>query len=160
TAGTQGRSDVALANVYPSGAPDAAATADLLHIVRDHVVPAAERGTGLEVLTGGQTAIFDDFSHLLSRKLPLFIRGVLLLSCLLLMAVFRSIAIPLTAAVMNLLSAGAAFGIVTAIFQHGWGASLLGIDKTGPIEAFLPVLMFPILFGLSMDYEVFLVSRI
>jgi RND superfamily putative drug exporter len=76
------------------------------------------------------------------------------------MAVFRSLLIPLTAALMNLLSAGAAFGIVTAVFQHGWGASLLGIDKTGPIEAFLPVLMFPILFGLSMDYEVFLVSRI
>jgi putative drug exporter of the RND superfamily len=159
-AGTHGRSDVALANVYPRGAPDAAATADLLHTVRDHVVPAAERGTGLEVLTGGQTAIFDDFSHVLSRKLPLFIGVVVLLSFLLLMVVFRSIAIPLTAAIMNLLSAGAAFGIVTAIFQHGWGASLLGIDKTGPIEAFLPVLMFPILFGLSMDYEVFLVSRI
>ena len=76
------------------------------------------------------------------------------------MAVFRSLLIPLTAAVMNLLSAGAAFGIVTAVFQDGWGASLIGIDKTGPIEAFLPVLMFPILFGLSMDYEVFLVSRV
>ena len=112
------------------------------------------------MLTGGQTAIFDDFSHVLSRKLPLFIGVVVLLSFLLLMVVFRSIAIPLTAAVMNMLSAGAAFGVVTAIFQNGWGASLLGIDKTGPIEAFLPVLMFPILFGLSMDYEVFLVSRI
>ncbi len=76
------------------------------------------------------------------------------------MAVFRSLLIPLTAAVMNLLSAGAAFGVVTAVFQNGWGASLIGIDKTGPIEAFLPVLMFPILFGLSMDYEVFLISRI
>jgi putative drug exporter of the RND superfamily len=159
-AGRGGRSDVALADVYPKGAPDTAATADLLHTVRDQVVPAAERGTGLKVLTGGQTAIFDDFSHVLSRKLPLFIGVVVLLSFLLLMVVFRSIAIPLTAAIMNLLSAGAAFGIVTAIFQNGWGASLLGIDKTGPIEAFLPVLMFPILFGLSMDYEVFLVSRI
>ena len=128
--------------------------------MRNSVVPAAERGTGLNVLTGGQTAIFDDFSHVLSRKLPLFIGIVVLLSFLLLMAVFRSIAIPLTAAVMNLLSTGAAFGVVTAIFQHGWGASLLGVDKTGPIEAFLPVLMFPIIFGLSMDYEVFLVSRI
>jgi RND superfamily putative drug exporter len=96
----------------------------------------------------------------LSRKLPLFIGVVVLLSFLLLMAVFRSIAIPLTAAVMNMLSAAAAFGVVTAVFQNGWGASLLGIDKTGPIEAFLPVLMFPILFGLSMDYEVFLVTRI
>src|SRR2546421_7325240 len=76
------------------------------------------------------------------------------------MAVFRSLLIPLIAAFMNMLSVGAALGVVTAIFQNGWGASLLGIDKTGPIEAFLPVLMFPILFGLSMDYEVFLISRV
>ncbi len=159
-AGAGGRPAVALANIYPKGSPQDASTADLLHTVRNDVVPAAERGTGLHVLVGGQTAIFDDFSHVLSRKLPLFIGIVVLLSFLLLMAVFRSIAIPLTAAVMNMLSAGAAFGVVTAIFQNGWGASLIGIDKTGPIEAFLPVLMFPILFGLSMDYEVFLVSRI
>jgi RND superfamily putative drug exporter len=158
--GTGGRSDVAIARIYPKGSPQDASTAALLHRVRNDVVPAAERGTGLNVLVGGQTAIFDDFSHVLSRKLPLFIGVVVLLSFLLLMVVFRSIAIPLTAAVMNMLSAGAAFGVVTAIFQNGWGASLLGIDKTGPIEAFLPVLMFPILFGLSMDYEVFLVTRI
>jgi RND superfamily putative drug exporter len=128
--------------------------------VRNQVVPKAVQGTGLTVLVGGQTAIFDDFSKVLTSKLPLFIGVVVLLSFLLLMAVFRSIAIPLTAAVMNMLSAGAAFGVVTAIFQNGWGASLIGVDKTGPIESFLPVLMFPILFGLSMDYEVFLVSRI
>jgi RND superfamily putative drug exporter len=158
--GSGGRPDVAIADIYPRGSPQDASTADLLHTVRGRVVPAAERGTGLTVLTGGQTAIFDDFSHVLSRKLPLFIGVVVLLSFLLLMAVFRSIAIPLTAAVMNMLSAAAAFGVVTAVFQNGWGASLLGIDKTGPIEAFLPVLMFPILFGLSMDYEVFLVTRI
>jgi RND superfamily putative drug exporter len=158
--GVAGRPEVAIASVYPKGAPQDASTADLLHTVRGQVVPASERGTGLHVLTGGQTAIFDDFSTVLSRKLPLFIGVVVVLSFLLLMAVFRSIVIPLTAAVMNLLSAGAAFGIITAVFQNGWGASLLGIDKTGPIEAFVPVLMFPILFGLSMDYEVFLVSRI
>ncbi len=158
--GVHGRAGVAIANVYPKGSPQDASTADLLHTVRNQVVPAAERGTGLHVLTGGQTAIFDDFSHVLARKLPLFIGVVVLLSFLLLIAVFRSLLIPLTAAVMNMLSAGAAFGVVTAVFQRGWGASLLGIDKTGPIEAFLPVLMFPILFGLSMDYEVFLVSRI
>jgi RND superfamily putative drug exporter len=146
--------------VYPKGSPQDASTANLLHTVRGKVVPAAERGTGLHVLIAGNTAIFDDFSHVLSRKLPLFIGVVVLLSFLLLMAVFRSLLIPLTAALMNMLSAGAAFGIVTAVFQHGWGASLLGIDKTGPIEAFLPVLMFPILFGLSMDYEVFLISRV
>jgi putative drug exporter of the RND superfamily len=159
-AGTGGRPGVALADVYPKGSPQDASTADLLHHVRGQVIPAATRGTGLHVLVGGNTAIFDDFSHVLSRKLPLFIGIVVLLSFLLLMAVFRSLLIPLTAAVMNMLSAGAAFGVVTAVFQNGWGASLLGIDKTGPIEAFLPVLMFPILFGLSMDYEVFLISRI
>jgi RND superfamily putative drug exporter len=158
--GANGKPDVAIADLYPKGSPQDQSTADLLHKVRNEVVPAAEKGTGLTVLTGGQTAIFDDFSHVLSAKLPLFIGVVVLLSFLLLMIVFRSIAIPLTAAVMNLLSAGAAFGLVTAIFQNGWGASLIGVDKTGPIEAFLPVLMFPILFGLSMDYEVFLVSRI
>lgn len=114
----------------------------------------------MQVLVGGTTAIFADFSQVLSRKLPLFIGIVVLLSFLLLMVVFRSLLIPLTAAVMNMLSAGAAFGVVTAVFQNGWGASLLGIDKAGPIEAFLPVLMFPILFGLSMDYEVFLISRV
>jgi putative drug exporter of the RND superfamily len=158
--GVGGRPTVAIADVYPKGSPQDASTQDLLAKVRGQVIPDATRGTGLHVLVGGTTAIFDDFSHVLSRKLPLFIGIVVALSFLLLMAVFRSLVIPLTAAVMNMLSAGAAFGLVTAIFQNGWGASLLGIDKTGPIEAFLPVLMFPILFGLSMDYEVFLISRI
>ncbi len=157
--GTHG-AGVALANVYPRGSPQDASTADLLHRMRDQVIPAAGRGSGVKVLVAGNTAIFDDFSHVLSRKLPLFIGVVVLLSFLLLMAVFRSVVIPLTAAVMNMLSVAAALGVVTAVFQHGWGASLLGIDKTGPIEAFLPVLMFPILFGLSMDYEVFLISRV
>ena len=155
-----GGAGVALADVYPKGSPQDASTADLLHKVRSQVVPGATRGTGVRVLVAGNTAIFDDFSHVLARKLPLFIGIVVLLSFLLLMAVFRSLLIPLTAAVMNMLSVAAALGIVTAVFQHGWGASLLGITKTGPIEAFLPVLMFPILFGLSMDYEVFLISRI
>ena len=158
--GTGGHAAVAIADIYPKGSPQDASTADLLHYVRGSVVPAASRGTGVTVLVGGTTAIFDDFSHVLSAKLPLFIGVVVLLSFLLLMIVFRSLVIPLTAAVMNMLSAGAAFGVVTAVFQNGWGASLLGIDKTGPIEAFLPVLMFPILFGLSMDYEVFLMSRV
>jgi len=149
------RPTVAIASVYPKGSPQAASTSDLLSRVRNQVIPAATRGTGLTVLVGGTTAVFEDFSHVLSAKLPLFIGIVVLLSFLLLMAVFRSLVIPLTAALMNLLSAGAAFGIVTAIFQKGW----LG-GTTGPIETFVPVLMFPILFGLSMDYEVFLVSRI
>jgi RND superfamily putative drug exporter len=114
----------------------------------------------VSVLVGGTTAIFVDFSHVLSAKLPLFIGIVVALSFLLLMAVFRSLLVPLTAAVMNLLSAGAAFGVLTAVFQNGWGNHLIGLDTTGPIEAFVPELLFPILFGLSMDYEVFLLSRI
>jgi RND superfamily putative drug exporter len=153
--GENGRPKVAIANVYPKGSPQDASTTDLLNHVRSTVIPAATHGTGLTVLVGGTTAIFEDFSHILSAKLPLFIGVVVVLSFLLLMVVFRSLVIPLTAAVMNLLSAGAAFGVVTAIFQKGW----LG-GATGPIETFVPVLMFPILFGLSMDYEVFLVSRI
>jgi RND superfamily putative drug exporter len=114
----------------------------------------------VHVLIGGQTAIFADFSSVLSSKLPLFIGVVVLLSFLLLAAVFRSLVIPAIAALMNLLSAGAAFGVITAVFQFGWFASLLGVNSTGPIEAFIPVMMFAILFGLSMDYEVFLVTRI
>jgi putative drug exporter of the RND superfamily len=155
-----GLAGIALADLYPAGSPQAASTTHLLHEVRDHVVPQATRGSGLEVLVGGQTAIFADFSTILSRKLPLFLAVVVILSFLLLMTVFRSLLIPLIAAAMNLLSAAAAFGVVTAVFQDGVGASLLGVDKTGPIEAFLPVMLFAILFGLSMDYEVFLVTRI
>ena len=118
----------------------------------------AERGTGLRVVVGGQTAIFDDFSTVIAGKLPLFLGLVVALSFLLLMAVFRSLLIPLIAAAMNILSAAAAFGVVTAIFQDGVGASLIGIDKIGPIDAFVPVMMFAVLFGLSMDDEVFLVT--
>ncbi len=158
--GRDGRAGVALADVYPTGSPQDASTARLLHTVRDQVVAAAERGTRLQVLVGGQTAISDDFSTVLAGKLPLFFGLVVALSFLLLMAVFRSLVIPLVAGAMNLLSAAAAFGVITAVFQDGVGASLLGIDKTGPIDAFVPVLMFAVLFGLSMDYEVFLVSRI
>jgi RND superfamily putative drug exporter len=150
---------VAIADVYPKGSPQDASTTTLLDDLRGHVVPAAT-GAGVRVLVGGQTAIFEDFSQVLSSKLPLFIGVVVLLSFLLLTAVFRSLVIPAMAAVMNLLSAGAAFGVITAVFQDGFAAGVFGIDKTGPIEAFVPVLMFAILFGLSMDYEVFLVSRI
>jgi RND superfamily putative drug exporter len=158
--GTGGRPGIAVADVYPRGGPQAASTVGLLSTVRGTVIPHVTAGTGLRVLVGGQTAVFADFSSVLSSKLPLFVGIVVFVSFLLLLAVFRSLWIPLTAAVANLLSAGAAFGVVTAVFQFGWGSSLLGLSATGPIEAFLPVLMFPILFGLSMDYEVFLVARI
>ncbi len=114
---------------------------------------------GLSILVGGQTAIYVDFAHVLSAKLPLFIGLVVLLSFLLLAIVFRSLVIPLTGAVMNLLSIGAAFGIVVAVFQNGVAGSLVGIGSNGPVEAFIPVMLFAILFGLSMDYQVFLVSR-
>jgi RND superfamily putative drug exporter len=101
----------------------------------------------------------DDFAAQLNSKLPLFVGAVVVLSFLLLMVVFRSLLIPATAAVMNLLSAGAAFGVITAVFQHGLLGSLVGIPHTGPIPPLAPILMFAVLFGLSMDYEVFLVSR-
>jgi RND superfamily putative drug exporter len=158
--GRDGAPGVATANVYPVGSPQAASTSTLLRALRDRVVPKASAGSGVHVLIGGQTAIFADFATVLSSKLPLFIGVIVLLSFLLLAAVFRSLVIPATAAIMNLLSAGAAFGVITAVFQFGWFASLLGINATGPIEPFVPVLMFAILFGLSMDYEVFLVARI
>jgi RND superfamily putative drug exporter len=158
--GRDGAPGVATADVYPVGSPQAASTSTLLSTLREQVVPKASAGSAVHVLIGGQTAIFADFSSVLSGKLPLFIGVVVLLSFLLLTAVFRSLVIPATAAIMNMLSAGAAFGVVTAVFQFGWFASLLGINSTGPIEAFIPVMMFAILFGLSMDYEVFLVTRI
>jgi len=158
-AGRNGKPGVAIADVYPAGSPQDTSTTNLLHTLRNQVVPAAS-GNNVDVLIGGQTAIFDDFSSVLSSKLPLFIGVVVLLSFILLAAVFRSLLIPAMAAAMNLLTAAASFGLVTAVFQWGWASSLFGIDKTGPIEAFVPVMMFAIVFGLSMDYQVFLVTRI
>jgi RND superfamily putative drug exporter len=151
---------VTLINVYPKSAPQALATTDLIDHLRTTTIPAAVAGTGVTVDVGGTTAIFVDFAHVLGQKLPLFIGLVVVLSCLLLAVVFRSLVIPVTAAVMNLLSIGAAFGILVAVFQHGTLGGLFGVNRPGPIEAFLPVMMFAILFGLSMDYEVFLISRI
>src|SRR3954463_216072 len=147
---------IALIEARPTTAPQDAATSDLIDTLRDDVVPKAD--DGLPVYVGGITAIFDDFAGVLTDKLPQFIAVIVLLGCLLLMIAFRSILIPLTAAVMNLLAAGAAFGVVTAVFQKGFLAGPLGVG-TGPVEAFLPVMMLAILFGLSMDYQVFLVSR-
>ena len=123
------------------------------------VIPRAEAGTGITVLVGGTTAIGLDFSHILSSKLLLFIAVVVFLGFLLLMAVFRSLLIPLVASIMNLLSVGAALGLMNAVFEWGWGKSLFRISATSPVEVFVPVLLISILFGLSMDYEVFLVSR-
>jgi putative drug exporter of the RND superfamily len=151
---------VSLITVYPQSSPQAAATTDLIDHLRQATVPAVVTGTGVQVYVGGNTAIFVDFARVLTSKLPLFIGLVVVLSFLLLAAVFRSIVIPLTAAVMNLLSIGAAFGILVAVFQWGKLGAVFQVSRPGPIEAFLPVMLFAILFGLSMDYEVFLISRI
>ncbi|HVW81109.1 MAG TPA: MMPL family transporter [Mycobacteriales bacterium] len=150
---------VAIAQLYPTTSPQSKQTTALLHRLRGTVLPHAEAGSGLSVLVGGQTAIQTDFNHILSAKLPLFIAVVVVLGFLLLMAVFRSLLVPLIASVMNLLSVGAALGLMNAVFEWGWGKSLFGISAKAPVEVFVPVLMVSILFGLSMDYEVFLVSR-
>jgi RND superfamily putative drug exporter len=151
---------VGLCQVYPTTSPQSEATTELLDHIRGDVIPPIEAKTGAMLHVGGITAIFEDFGSAISEKLPLYIGVVILLSAILLMAVFRSVLVPLKAILMNLLSIGAAFGIVTAVFQHGWGASIIGVDTTGPIIAFFPIFLFSIVFGLSMDYEVFLMSRI
>jgi RND superfamily putative drug exporter len=151
--------DTAVMSLYPRSAPQDKATTDLVKRLRASVLPAVASATGTTLLVGGVTATQVDFSHVLAAKLPLFIGVVVALSALLLLVVFRSLVIPLQAAAMNLLSIGASLGVTVAIFQNGWLGGLLGI-KAGPIEAFIPVLMFAIVFGLSMDYEVFLISRV
>jgi RND superfamily putative drug exporter len=149
-----------LATLYPATSPQAKQTVALVNNLRNDVIPAAETGTTLVVHVGGVTATNIDFARVLTSKLPLFIAVVVVLAFILLMAVFRSLLIPLTASIMNLLSIGAALGALNAVFNWGWGASILRLPGTGPIEPFIPVLMFSVLFGLSMDYEVYLVSRI
>jgi RND superfamily putative drug exporter len=156
---SQANTDVVLVNVYPKTAPQDAATTDLLYQLRNHTVPQSVGNTGVKILVGGDTAIFVDFAHVLSSKLPLFIALVVVLSFILLSIVFRSFVIPLVGAVMNLLSIGAAFGVLVAVVQWGYADPLFGINRTGPVESFLPVMLFAILFGLSMDYQVFLVTR-
>jgi RND superfamily putative drug exporter len=146
--------------VYPASSPQDQATTDLINHLRNDLVPAAQRDTGLRIHIGGQTTTFQDFASVLTSKLPLFIGVVIALAVLLLIVAFRNLVVPLTAALMNLLSTGAAFGVVVLVFQNGWLAGPLGVGKPGPIDSFLPVFLFAILFGLSMDYEVFLVSRI
>jgi RND superfamily putative drug exporter len=152
-----GRTAVFLA--YPTSAPQDQATTDLVNQLRDTTLPPVESATHTTILIGGVTAGQIDFSHVLAGKLPVFIGIVVLLSALLLLVVFRSLLIPLQAALMNLLSIGASLGIIVAIFQHGWLGGLFGVEP-GPIDSFIPVMLFAIVFGLSMDYEVFLVSRI
>ena len=144
----------------PTTAPQDRRTSDLLERLREDVIPEATSGTPLKVYIGGNTPIFEDLSDKVAERLPLFIAVVIGLSVLLLMAAFRSLWIPLVSAVFNLLSVGAAYGVVTAVFQEGFGASLLGVDSGVPVVSFIPVMLFAILFGLSMDYNVFLLSRV
>jgi RND superfamily putative drug exporter len=145
--------------VYPTTSPQSAQTSNLVSRLRANVIPPVQRSTGATVYVGGATASQVDFAHILSSKLPLFIAVVIALAALLLVVVFRSLVIPVQAAAMNLLSIGASLGVATAIFERGWLGGLFGVQR-GPIDAFIPVLAFAIVFGLSMDYEVFLISRV
>jgi RND superfamily putative drug exporter len=151
---------VAILQVFPTTTPQDAATAKLVHHLRDDVIPSVARPANLDVHVGGLTASSEDFAAFIGRRLPIFMAAVLALSFLLLMVVFRSLLVPLKAVIMNLLSIGAAYGAIVAVFQHGWGKSLVGLGKAGPVEAWAPMMLFAVVFGLSMDYEVFLLSRI
>jgi RND superfamily putative drug exporter len=146
--------------VIPTTSPQDEATDDLVHRVRNEVLPTATEGTGLDVLLTGSVGVNVDFSTYLAQRLPYFLVAVLALSFVLLMVVFRSLLVPLKAVVMNLISIGAAYGLAVAVFQWGWLANVFGVDATGPIEPFIPMMLFAIVFGLSMDYEVFLLSRV
>lgn len=148
-------SDVTVINVVPTTSPQSEATDRLIDTLRDEVVPQS----GETVHVGGVTAVFKDFAAVTGDRLPYFIGAIIALGFLLLLIAFRSLVVPLTAAVMNLIAAAASFGVLVAVFQWGWGAEALGVGKEGPITAFLPVIMLSLLFGLSMDYQVFLVSR-
>ncbi|MFE9683532.1 MMPL family transporter [Streptomyces sp. NPDC006285] len=146
---------ITVIQVVPTTSPQSERTDQLIDRLRDDVIPAS----GTEAHVGGVTAVFKDFAAVTGERLPYFVAAIITLGFLLLMVAFRSLVVPLTAAVMNLIAAAASFGVLVAIFQWGWGTELLGIGKEGPITAFLPVIMLSLLFGLSMDYQVFLVSR-
>jgi RND superfamily putative drug exporter len=148
--------DTAALMVVPAGSPQSTETEDLIHTLRDDVLPRS----GLHVDVGGETAAFVDQGEITAQRLPLFIGGVLGLSFLLLLAAFRAPVVAVKAGVMNLLSIGAAYGVVALVADGGFAGSLVGISEATPVPPFLPVIMFAILFGLSMDYEVFLLSRV
>ncbi|MFI6415462.1 MMPL family transporter [Streptomyces sp. NPDC050585] len=154
-----GGGGTAVVTVVPDSAPQSQRTSELVERLRADVLPAAESGSSLDVHVGGITAAYDDFAQVIVGKLPMFVGVVIALGCLLLLLAFRSIGIPLKAAAMNVAAVASAFGIVVAVFQWGWGSELLGLGRAGPIEPFLPVIAVSVLFGLSMDYQVFLVSR-
>ncbi|MGB8858516.1 MAG: MMPL family transporter [Ilumatobacteraceae bacterium] len=147
---------VAVVTVIPTTGPQQQATTDLVHRLRDEVIPP----TGATAYVGGQTAGDVDFSEQMASRLPVFIGAVLVLSFLLLLLVFRSILVPLKAVLLNLLSIGAAYGVLVAVFQWGWLGWLIGVEEGAPIEPWAPMMLFAIVFGLSMDYEVFLLSSV
>jgi RND superfamily putative drug exporter len=146
--------------VVPTTTSQSEQTSQLVHQIRKEALPQATVGTDLKVRVGGFTAGNIDFADFLGKRLPVFMGAVLIVSFLLLMMVFRSILVPIKAVIMNLLSIGAAYGVSVAIFQWGWMKSLVGLSEIGPIETWAPMMLFAIVFGLSMDYEVFLLSRI
>ncbi|MFJ1973311.1 MMPL family transporter [Streptomyces sp. NPDC087903] len=146
---------VTVIQVVPTTSPQSEETDNLIDTLRDEVIPQA----GVKAHVGGVTAVSKDFATVTGDRLPLFIATIIGLGFLLLLVAFRSLVVPLTAALMNLIAAAASFGVLVAVFQWGWGLDLLGLGKEGPINAFLPVIMLSLLFGLSMDYQVFLVSR-
>ncbi|MEK7247765.1 MAG: MMPL family transporter [Chloroflexota bacterium] len=145
--------------VIPGTSPQDEGTVVLVHELRE-TLPTTLAGSGAEPYVGGSTALFIDVGDRIESRLPIFFAAIIGLSFLLLMAVFRSVVVPVKAAIMNLLSIGASFGVLVAIFQWGWLGSVVGVHREGPVESFLPMMLFAVLFGLSMDYEVFLVSRI
>jgi putative drug exporter of the RND superfamily len=153
---------VALLGVFPTSSPESEATNNLVQTLRDEIPGAitASGATGVQAYVGGVTATFIDISDRIADRLPYFILAVVLLSFLLLMLVFHSILVPLTAAVMNLLSVAAAYGVIVVVFQWGWAKDLIGLESTVPIVSFVPMMMFAVLFGLSMDYQVFLLTRV
>ncbi len=152
--------DAATITVTPATAPQDERTSNLVATLRDDVIPATTAGSGVEVYVGGNTATQEDMASKITERLPVFIGVVVILAVLFLMAVFRSIWVPLVSAAFNLLSIAAAYGVVVAVFQWEWGSSLLGVDGEVPIVSFIPLFMFAILFGLSMDYNIFLLSRV
>ncbi|MFB6638671.1 MMPL family transporter [Streptomyces chartreusis] len=152
--------DTAILTVTPTTGPQDDATEKLVNRLRDDTVPAAAEGTGARVYVGGASARSIDSTADLARRIPYLITGVIVLSMLLLLVAFRSLVIPLKAALMNLLSVAAAYGVVALVLEGGWAGRLIGIETETPLPPFVTVLMFAVLFGLSMDYEVFLLSRV
>jgi RND superfamily putative drug exporter len=151
--------EIGVITVTPSSTAQAEETADLVTALRETVIPAAEAGTDLQVYVGGSTASGIDFAEALTSKLPVYLGLIAVLGFVLLAIAFRSVLVPLVGAVTNLLSIAAGLGAITAIFQFGWGSDLFGVGSAAPVEGFVSVMIVGIVFGLSMDYQVFLVSR-